>query len=158
VVDEAIVLEVGAPVVWFTFPGKSHDIGRFHLRDGSFTGLYANIVTPVDFENCSSTGIDTKSTGQNRLEWRTTDLYLDLWLGPAGEVPVLLDEAELSAAVAARHIGEESAATARREAVSLLTAWHEGTWPPPIVNEWTLERARAATNRHNDATASVTLE
>ncbi|HEX8360342.1 MAG TPA: hypothetical protein VF613_09550, partial [Longimicrobium sp.] len=40
---ERVILEPGAPVVWFTFRGLWHDIGRFHLRDGTFTGFYANV-------------------------------------------------------------------------------------------------------------------
>ncbi|MDP9348291.1 MAG: hypothetical protein M3P24_04000, partial [Gemmatimonadota bacterium] len=40
-----VVLEPGAPVVWFTYPGAWHDVGRFHLADGTFTGCYANVLT-----------------------------------------------------------------------------------------------------------------
>src|SRR5690606_1976306 len=43
------VLEPGAPVVWFTFPGLWHDVGRFHTAAGRFTGFYANVLTPVRF-------------------------------------------------------------------------------------------------------------
>src|SRR4051794_37728926 len=42
-----VVLEPGAPVVWITYPGRWHDLGRFHLADGTFTGVYANVLTPV---------------------------------------------------------------------------------------------------------------
>src|SRR5690606_31395584 len=35
----AEVLWHDSPVVWFTFPGLWHDIGRFHRPDGTFTGL-----------------------------------------------------------------------------------------------------------------------
>ena len=41
------VLEPGAPVVWITYRGRWHDVGRFHLADGTFTGVYANVLTPV---------------------------------------------------------------------------------------------------------------
>src|SRR5690606_17262536 len=49
VVDGEVALEPGAPAVWFTFPGAWHDIGRFHRLDGTFTGFYANVITPVEF-------------------------------------------------------------------------------------------------------------
>lgn len=66
----AVVLETGSEAIWFTFPGAWHDIGLFHLADGSFTGTYANILTPCVFEGGEI--------------WRTTDLFLDLWLDPTG--------------------------------------------------------------------------
>ncbi|MEX2281437.1 MAG: DUF402 domain-containing protein [Gemmatimonadota bacterium] len=129
-VNGEAVLEAGAPVVWFTFPGAAHDLGRFHRRDGRFTGLYANVITPVEFES--------------RLEWRTTDLFLDIWLPADGSVPVLLDEDELEAALANRWIDVETAQTARNEADRLISRWRDGSWPLPLVHEWTLEQARAA--------------
>src|SRR5690606_10331148 len=58
-----VVLEHDAPVVWFTFPGGWHDIGRFHTADGRFTGLYANILTPVEVDD----------TGTGPVRWTTTD-------------------------------------------------------------------------------------
>ena len=69
-VRDTVVLEPDAPVVWFTFPGLWHDIGRFHDGAGGFTGFYANVLTPVDF--------------RSDLEWHTTDLFLDLWVGADG--------------------------------------------------------------------------
>jgi len=78
-----VVLERGSDVVWFTFPGAWHDIGRFHLADGTFTGLYANVLTPP-----SLTG----------TEWDTTDLFLDVWIARDGSV-LLLDEDELDEAM-----------------------------------------------------------
>ena len=68
----AVVLETGSEVIWFTFPGAWHDIGIFHRADGSVTGPYANILTPCVFEDG---GI-----------WRTTDLFLDLWIDPTGRL------------------------------------------------------------------------
>lgn len=134
-----VALEPGSPVVWFTFPDRWHDIGRFHTADGRFTGLYANILTPVT--------VDDPGTGVAR--WETTDLFLDLWRG-AGGPPVILDEDEWEAARAAGHLDEATATRAWREARALLAAAREGHWPPPVVEEWTLERAldyRALTRR-----------
>ena len=121
------ILEPGASAVWFTFPGMAHDIGRFHTRDDRFTGWYANILTPPVIEEG---GI-----------WRTTDLYLDVWMAPDGTV-TLLDQDELEQAEAKGWVTPEEAAGALREAERVVAAAAAGTWPPPVAREWTLERAR----------------
>ncbi len=126
-----LALEPGAPVVWFTFDGAWHDIGRFHLRDGTFTGCYANVLTPVTMRED---------------EWETTDLFLDVWLPRVG-TPVLLDEDELDAAERAGAVDPVTAARAREEADTLIAAARRGSWPPPIVAEWTLERVRGTPPR-----------
>jgi len=123
-VDGHAVLEPGAPVVWFTYPDRWHDIGRFHLADGTFTGVYANILTPVEM-------------GEGR--WDTTDLFLDVWKGVAGEVR-LLDEDEFDEAVNAGWMDEEMERLARAEAERLTAAARAGTWPPGEVDRWTLDR------------------
>ncbi|MGE0158348.1 MAG: DUF402 domain-containing protein [Gemmatimonadales bacterium] len=118
-------LEHGSRVVWFTFPGCWHDVGRFHLADGSFTGCYGNVLTPP------------RILGE---AWYTTDLFLDVWLPRVGPA-ALLDEDELEEALARSHIDAELARRAREKAGWLLERAAEGAWPPPIVAEWTLERA-----------------
>ena len=128
VVDGNTILEPGAPVIWFTFPGAHYDIGRFHLRDDRFTGLYANIITPVQFTS--------------RLEWETTDLFLDIWLAANGAAPVLLDEDELATATSEGVIDTVGAQDSRGEANRLLEAWRLRSWPPRVVYEWDLARAR----------------
>ncbi|HEX7052267.1 MAG TPA: DUF402 domain-containing protein [Longimicrobiales bacterium] len=120
-----IALEDGAPAIWFTFPGAWHDIGRFHRADGTFTGIYANILTPVRFE-----GPDT---------WSTTDLYLDVWLEPDGRA-ALLDEDEFARAAGHGWIDAEIAGAARAEAERILARARRNAWPPAVVREWTLER------------------
>ncbi|HEX6309567.1 MAG TPA: DUF402 domain-containing protein [Longimicrobiales bacterium] len=128
VVHDRVVLENGAPVVWFTFPGRWHDIGRFHRGDGSFTGWYANVLTPVEFVSAHT--------------WATTDLFLDVWHDEHGSV--LLDEDELECALRAGTVSAGQASRARHEAHELIAGANAGTWPPPICAEWTLARARAA--------------
>jgi len=126
-IDEAVVLEDGSSVVWFTFPGAWHDIGRFHRADGTFTGFYANVLTPVEMEEG---------------EWWTTDLFLDLWLPPGG-APQVLDEAELDEALGRELVEPALAERARREARRILAAAQAGDWPPQVARDWTLERALA---------------
>jgi predicted RNA-binding protein associated with RNAse of E/G family len=124
-----VVLEPGAPVVWFTYRGEVwHDVGRFHLADGTFTGCYANVLTPVRMDGA---------------RWETTDLFLDVWVGADGAVEIL-DRDELDDALAAGWIAPATAARAVAEAERLHAAALRGTWPAPHVHEWTLERARAA--------------
>ena len=128
-VEGVPILEPGADAVWFTFPGVAHDIGRFHTLDGTFTGWYANILTPPLLE---PGGI-----------WRTTDLCLDVWMTPDGTV-TLMDREELDHAEAEGWVTPEEAAGALREAERVVAAAAAGTWPPPVAREWTLERARTA--------------
>jgi predicted RNA-binding protein associated with RNAse of E/G family len=128
VVDGRTVLEPGSPVVWFTYRDRWHDVGRFHRADGTFTGFYANALTPVVFHGRT---------------WETTDLCLDVWVGVDGRVEIL-DRDEFDAALAAGWIDARTAARALAEAESLAQAARAGTWPPPEVRAWTLPRARAA--------------
>lgn len=123
-----VMLEQGSLALWFTFPDEWHDIGLFHLADRTYTGLYANILTPPDIEGSV---------------WRTTDLFLDLWWPRGGKVE-LLDEDELAHALKTGVVDERIAWYARTEADRLLALADEGAWPPPVVSEWTLDRALAA--------------
>lgn len=127
-VDGKPVLEPGASVVWFTYPGRWYDIGRFHLEDGTFTGVYANVLTPVLMRGD---------------QWETTDLCLDVWKGEDGRVEVL-DRAEFEEAVERGWIDESIMHRASEQAEALAAAARGGRWPPSHVTEWDLERAHAA--------------
>ncbi len=126
-INDEVVLETGSQVIWFTFPGAWHDIGLFHRADGTFTGTYANILTPCAFEEAGT--------------WRTTDLFLDVWTDPAGRLQIL-DEDELEEAEKRGWVTEEVAQRARAEAQTLKQQAEAGFWPPPVVSEWSLARAR----------------
>ena len=133
-VDGVVILEPGSPIVWFTLPGARHDIGRFHRADGTFTGFYANVLTPVE-------NIDG-------ADWSTTDLFLDVWLPASGGAARLLDEEELEEALRRGWIDHGDAAQATAEAARLIDDARTGAWPPAWAHAWTLERARTAL-RHN---------
>lgn len=135
-VDGDVMLEKGSLAVWFTFPDTWHDIGRFHRADGSFSGIYANILTPL------------VRTGP---VWHTTDLFLDVWWPEGGQV-TLLDEDEFEEAIALGHLDNETARRARQEANLLLTLAGEGSWPPAIVEEWPLERSLAKLENYPPST------
>ena len=132
-IDGAVALEHGSPIVWFTFPGVWHDIGHFHTADGTPTGLYANILTPVEF------------LAPDR--WRTTDLFLDVWRDSAGRLRIL-DADELDAALRAGWIDEPTAEDAHAEVDRIRAGALAGRWPPAIVAEWPLERALRKSARH----------
>lgn len=135
-VDGVPVLEPGSDVVWFTFPGAWHDIGRFHLANGDFTGIYSNVLTPPVFE-----------AGE---VWRTTDLFLDVWI-PAGGEPTVLDQDEFDEAVRAGWLDEPTRARALEEVEAILAGARAARWPPQVVGEWTLERARNALGERRPA-------
>ncbi|HKK93788.1 MAG TPA: DUF402 domain-containing protein [Longimicrobiales bacterium] len=141
-VDDRPILAPGSPVVWFTFEGAWHDIGAFHLPDGTPTGHYANILTPVRLDPPSS----------DRWTWSTMDLCLDVWRSPDGAVRVL-DEEELQEAERSGAVRDDHARHARDEAIRLVRAARNDEWPPALVGEWPLERAREVLSR-----AGVDLE
>ncbi|MDE2794887.1 MAG: DUF402 domain-containing protein [Gemmatimonadota bacterium] len=132
VVDGFTILEPRSPVIWFSFPGKWHDIGLFHRTNGAFTGRYGNIVTPLQFVD-------------GRL-WATTDLCLDVWVPRWGPVR-LLDEDELASAEEEGHLDRKLADRAREEARAVMHACHAGTWPPAVTAEWSLARALEVCSR-----------
>ena len=123
---DTVILDPGAPAVWFTFPGVWHDIGRFHRADGTFTGCYANILTPPRMEP----GV-----------WHTTDLFLDVWL-PVDGPAVLLDQDEFEEARTRGLVDAPTAQRAMDEAHELVGAANQGAWPPDVVTRWTLDAVR----------------
>lgn len=113
-----VVLEPGSPIVWFTYRGDVwHDAGLFLRADGTFTGIYANVLTPVRISGA---------------EWDTTDLFLDVWMDADGGVEIL-DRDEFDAALAAGWIDASTAARALAEAERLAADARAGTWPPSAV-------------------------
>lgn len=129
-----VALERGSDAVWFTFPGLWHDIGRFHRSDGTFTGIYANILTPPLIQ---PDGV-----------WHTTDLFLDLWQKPGGELAVL-DRDQLEEALDRGWVTEKTARRAEEEVARIQTRFTQGRWPPPIVGHWTRERALGGTEEES---------
>jgi predicted RNA-binding protein associated with RNAse of E/G family len=125
-VGEVVIYEPGAAIVWFVFPGAWHDIGRFHLEDGTFTGYYVNLITPVQI---------------NGPTWTMYDLCLDLWVDASGRFQVL-DEDEFDEAVDRRWIDPATAERARSELSQLVARVSAGEWPPAVVREYDLPRVR----------------
>ncbi len=128
-IEGEVALERGSVAIWFTFPDVWHDIGIFHRADGSVSGVYANILTPP-----------VLSPHPYGYRWDTTDLYLDVWM-PTPETYSLLDREEFDQAVAAGLVDARTAERVREEAEALTGGLARGTWPPPVVGEWSLARA-----------------
>ena len=172
VVNGRAVLEPGAPVVWFTFPGRHHDIGRFHTADGTFTGCYANILTPVQLDadppadGTPSDAVRARAAGPAGPNapgpgnaggypggdpaggdiWLTTDLFLDVFVDLKGGIHVL-DRDELEQAVAQGWVEAATARAAELEANRLVEAARANEWPPAVVDQWSLERALEVAGR-----------
>lgn len=126
-VEDQLVYEPGAAIVWFVFPGAWYDIGRFHLRDGTFTGYYANLIAPVEFEG---------------HVWTMHDLCLDLWVRPDGSFQIL-DQDDFDEAVNHLWIDPATAQRARETLDRLVASVRAGRWPPEIVAAHDLARVRA---------------
>lgn len=122
-VADGVVLEPGASLLWFTFPGRPWEVAAFHDRSGRLLGHYTNLVRPPEL-------------GPER--WRIDDLFLDLWQ-PAGGGVRLLDADELAEARERGWIAPDEADRVERLGRELLDRARAGDWPPDPVGRWTLE-------------------
>lgn len=129
-VGSETVLETGAPIVWFLFPGKWHDIGRFHSAGGTFTGWYTNLTTPLEM---------------GPREWSAGDLFLDLWT-PASGPSVWLDEDEFEAACRTGRLDPATRRRALNERALIDLAVAAGDWPPAVARD--IDLAQAQRLRH----------
>lgn len=121
-VAEGVVLEPGARLLWFTFPGRRWEVAAFHDRSGRRLGHYTNLIRPPE----------PAPDG-----WRITDLFLDLWQPADGE-PRLLDADELAEARKRGWIEAGEADRVERLGRELLDRARAGDWPPEPVRRWTL--------------------
>jgi len=125
-VGGSVIHERGAPMIWFVFPEKWHDIGRFHRADGTFTGWYTNLTKPVEI---------------NADRWRATDLFLDLWM-PAGGGAMWLDEDDLEHATQRKAVDRTTRQRIDNERTLIELQLRLGTWPPQITRDIDLPRVR----------------
>lgn len=124
------ILEFGAPAVWYVYPDRWYDIGRFHLCNETVTGYYTNLCRPPTLEG---------------HHWIGNDLFLDLWQ-PLSGAPQWLDEDELADAVRHRLIDVPTRKRIQNERTLIDLQLREETWPPAIVRDIDLAQARALEN------------
>ncbi len=129
--DGRLVLEHGAPIIWFVFAESWHDIGRFHVADGSFTGWYTNLSQPVEFKD------DTT--------WVGRDLCLDLWQPVPGD-PTWLDEDEFEAAASSGLLDNATKRRALNERALIDLQLRQGLWPPQICRDIGLAQVQSLLN------------
>ena len=87
--------------------------------------------------------------------WKTTDLFLDVWLpadGGGGHTPTVLDRDEFDEAVRRGWIDADTERRALDEVGWILEEHAAGRWPPPATREWTRERARDYAGSSADTT------
>lgn len=116
-VAEDLVLEPGAPLLWFTYPGRPYEVASFHDSDGERLGFYTNLVRPSELEG---------------PRWVLHDLWLDVWQPAAGE-PRILDRDELAEAEEEGWITPGAARGVRELAARILERAARGGWPPEEV-------------------------
>lgn len=120
---DGVVLEPGARLLWFTFPGRRYEVAAVHDRQGRLLGHYTNLILPPDIEGDI---------------WRITDLFLDVWQPAEGPVRVL-DADEFEAAREESLISEATAREAAATCREIEDRARRGDWPPEPVRDWPLE-------------------
>lgn len=120
------MIGAGYQAVWFLFKGEPFDLGRFYRPDGSWTGIYVDILEPVSWRGADPTTLEP-----------LVDLFLDIWITPEKAFQVL-DEDEFTAACAAGSLTAAQDRSACATLARLLTEIRSGTFPPPEV--WSFDR------------------
>lgn len=120
---DGVVLEPGARMLWFTFPGRGYEVAAVHDAGGELQGHYTNVVLPPELGEES---------------WRITDLFLDVWQ-PVQGPPRVLDRDEFRRAREEGWISEAEAREAEAVCREIEARALRGDWPPEPVRDWPLE-------------------
>ena len=121
-IDGVTVLDNDFTAVWFVFANLWHDVGKIYNLEDVFTGCYCDIITPMH-------------RAKNHFE--ITDLFLDLWVTPAGSYQIQ-DSDEFEEAIANGWIQPDLADKARKALQNLIAEVESGVFPPKIVADWEL--------------------
>lgn len=103
--------------IWFVIAGEWHDLGKVYTPDGKLAGYYCDIIRPP---RRTADGLEIE------------DLFLDLWIFPAGR-HIVLDEEEFEEALEQGWLTEELAARAKGELDGLIEQLNQGLFPPAFV-------------------------
>ena len=121
VVDRKTVLEKGFSAVVFEFRRRYYGIAKIYDKNKNFTGFFCNINTPIErFED----------------GYKTTDLFLDLWVYPDGTKYIVLDEDEFEEALKENWLDEKLARKARETLGQLIEMVKEKKFPPKFVKDF----------------------
>jgi predicted RNA-binding protein associated with RNAse of E/G family len=119
-------MAAGYHAVWFLFNGQPFDVARFYRPDGTWTGYYADVLEPVNWD-----GNDPETLQP------IVDLFLDLWIAPDGK-HLVLDADEFEDAVSDGYLSEQQIDHARSTLQELIDQTAQGLFPPPSVQEFKL--------------------
>jgi predicted RNA-binding protein associated with RNAse of E/G family len=117
-----IIAETGYWAIWFVFRDRWFDVGKFYDASKTWLGYYCDIIKPVKrLMSGSKTSV-------------LTDLFLDIWITPYGEVYVL-DESELENAIRQGFISKSLATKAQSQVQLLVRRINRNGFPPTRVKE-----------------------
>lgn len=135
-VGNVVTLDPGAPLLWFTFPGRGYEVGAFHRPAGELLGHYTNVIRPPRLAGG---------------RWEITDLFVDVWQpAEAPDDPRLLDREQLRRARAEGVVPPEEADRADELARGIAERARAGAWPPSEVARWPLEAVPALRLRRDE--------
>lgn len=135
-IADAVTLDEGSSLLWFTFPGKWYEVAAFYDPEGELLGHYTNVIRPASFEGD---------------RWSITDLFLDVWQpADAPEEPEILDREELHEARRRGWIEEGEADRAEATTDRIRRRAASGEWPPAAVRKWGLEAAPSLRIRRDE--------
>ncbi len=126
-IGSAVIADTGYVWVRFWLPEEEAVVTRFFDADLQPVGTLIDVTLPL----------------LRREEgYETLSLYLNLWLGPDGQV-VLRNEAEFEEAVGSGILTEASALWGEHHLRELTAKIARGQFPPPLVRHLRLERRRS---------------
>jgi predicted RNA-binding protein associated with RNAse of E/G family len=126
--DGQVILEPGAPSVWFLYQGQPFDVAKIYSPDGKFRGYYVDALGPVTWSL------------PGPLLAPITDLFLDLWIWPNGR-SIVLDQEELDAAADQGWVTEEQRVLATNTITCIADQTSVAAFPPAEVTDFTAEEA-----------------
>jgi uncharacterized protein len=125
-VNQRVVARSG--YIWFRFwifPTK-HVVNRYYDAGGALIGTHVDVCSPP---RCDDQGC------------RATDLLLDVWITPEGQVTVE-NESGYEAAIADGSLTPADAELAERQLRELTRGIAAGHFPPSLVRNWQVDLQR----------------
>lgn len=115
---DRVIADSGFLAIWFLYRNRWYDVGKFYDRQRNLVGYYCDIIKPLNKL--------LRTPGKTN---RITDLFLDLWITPGGDL-VVLDEDEFEAALEHGYLSKSLADQARKQMDSLIQKVKARRFPP----------------------------